>query len=131
EDAKDFDDAVYCKPLPQGGFTLYVAIADVSHYVKPHSALDQEALNRGNSVYFPQQVIPMLPEVLSNELCSLKPHVNRLAEVCEMSISATGQITHYQFLEGVIKSHARLTYNQVYSIVKEGNTELQERYKDL
>jgi ribonuclease R len=131
EDAKDFDDAVYCQKNPNGTWTLYVAIADVSHYVKPHSALDEEALNRGNSVYFPGRVIPMLPEVLSNELCSLNPYVNRLTLTCEMSISATGKITSYKFHETVIKSHARLTYNDVYAAVEQNDKALQEKYHVL
>lgn len=130
EDAKDFDDAVYCKHA-KNGWILYVAIADVSHYVKPHSALDQEAFNRGNSVYFPGRVIPMLPEVLSNELCSLKPQVDRLTQVCEMTITATGKIARYQFHEAVIKSHARLTYNEVYGAIIEKNPDLQNRLKEL
>ena len=131
EDAKDFDDAVYCTPRSKGGWTLYVAIADVSHYVKEKGALDQEALNRGNSVYFPGRVIPMLPEVLSNDLCSLNPYVNRLTLVCEMAIGATGKITSYKFHEAVIKSHARLTYNDVYAAVEKNDVTLQERFKDL
>lgn len=130
EDAKDFDDAVYCAPR-KGGWSLYVAIADVSHYVKEKGALDGEALNRGNSVYFPGRVIPMLPEVLSNDLCSLNPYVNRLTLVCEMAISAAGKITGYKFHEAVIKSHARLTYNDVYAAVEKNDVELQERYKEL
>lgn len=131
EDAKDFDDAVYCEPRPQGGWLLYVAIADVGHYVKLGSSLDKEALNRGNSVYFPGRVIPMLPEVLSNELCSLKPNVNRLTMVCEMVISATGKVTRFHFAEAVIKSHARLTYNEVYSMVKQNDKILQEKHQHL
>jgi ribonuclease R len=112
EDARDFDDAVYCKK--QGsGWKLYVAIADVSHYVQPESALDVEAHNRGTSVYFPDYVVPMLPEVLSNGLCSLNPKVDRLCMVCEMDISAEGRVTSSRFYEGVMYSHARLTYNQV------------------
>ncbi len=118
EDAKDFDDAVYCEKRGTG-WILYVAIADVSHYVLSQTALDTEALNRGNSVYFPARVIPMLPEVLSNELCSLKPKVDRLSMICEMHISATGKITRYQFHEGVIRSKARLTYNQVYEMMQQ------------
>jgi ribonuclease R len=131
EDAKDFDDAVYCEPREKGGWTLYVAIADVSHYVKPRRPLDEEALNRGNSVYFPGRVIPMLPEVLSNGLCSLNPNVNRLAMVCEMSISTTGKIMTYRFHEAVFKSYARLTYNKVYAMVEQGDKELQKEYRDL
>ena len=112
EDAKDFDDAVYCEPQNKG-WRLWVAIADVSHYVTPESALDKEAQMRGTSVYFPGHVVPMLPEVLSNGLCSLKPKVDRLALVCEMQINSSGKMTSYQFSEAVIHSHARLTYNQV------------------
>lgn len=113
EDARDFDDAVYCETKPSGGWRLYVAIADVSHYVMVDSALDREAKLRGTSVYFPDLVVPMLPEVLSNELCSLKPGVDRLAMVCEMTISANGNISGYKFYEAVIHSQARLTYTQV------------------
>lgn len=131
EDAKDFDDAVYCKPTKDGGYCLYVAIADVSHYVKPGSALDTEALNRGNSVYFPERVIPMLPEELSNNLCSLKPKVNRLVLVCEMQINKQGNVTKYDFYDGMIKSHARLTYTQVYAMGVENDKKLQEEYRDV
>ncbi len=113
EDARDFDDAVYCEPLKEGGWLLYVAIADVGHYVKPGTALDTEAELRGNSVYFPSRVIPMLPEVLSNELCSLKPHQDRLSMVSEMRVSAEGKLLGHRFYEAVIHSHARLTYHQV------------------
>jgi ribonuclease R len=113
EDAKDFDDAVYCKPKPKGGFQLYVAIADVSHYVAVDSALDQEAARRGNSVYFPEKVIPMLPEVLSNGICSLKPLVDRLCMVMEMAITAEGKIQRTRVYRAAIHSHARLTYTQV------------------
>ncbi|KPJ67383.1 MAG: hypothetical protein AMJ43_03735 [Coxiella sp. DG_40] len=115
EDAKDFDDAIYCEPHPRGGWRLYVAIADVGYYVKADTALDQEALVRGNSVYFPGVVIPMLPEVLSNELCSLQPNVDRLCMVCDMCISKEGKVNRYSFYEAVMCSHARLTYNQVVS----------------
>ena len=133
EDARDFDDAVYCEPKKSGGWRLFVAIADVSHYVKPGSALDNEAANRGTSVYFPRHVIPMLPEVLSNGLCSLNPDVDRLAMVCEMTISARGRISGYKFYESVIRSHARLTYNTVWemlSLSSEGKT-LREQYQPL
>lgn len=112
ETAKDFDDAVYCEKQGKG-YRLLVAIADVSHYVKTGDALDKEARLRGNSVYFPRRVIPMLPEVLSNEMCSLKPDVDRLALVCEMSISGTGEIKRYEFKEAVFHSAARLTYTNV------------------
>lgn len=117
EDAKDFDDAVYCERSRLGNFTLYVAIADVSHYVAPGSPLDAEAWRRGNSVYFPEHVVPMLPEKLSNGLCSLKPDVDRLAMVCEMRIDKFGEITRFQFFEGIIHSHARLTYTQVAQVL--------------
>jgi ribonuclease R len=127
EDAKDFDDAVYCEPGPRGTAKLFVAIADVSHYVKPASALDLEAQNRGNSVYFPGHVIPMLPEVLSNGLCSLKPEVDRLVMVCEMDISRAGKVTGFQFFEGVIWSHARLTYTEVADMLEAPDSELRER----
>lgn len=111
-DAKDFDDAVYCEKQAHG-WGLYVAIADVSHYVQPNTALDQEAFLRGNSVYFPSRVIPMLPEALSNNLCSLKPQVDRLVMVCQMSIDNQGVITHYQFYPAIIHSCARLIYDDV------------------
>jgi ribonuclease R len=114
ETARDFDDAVYCEPLGRSGFRLIVAIADVSHYVKPHDALDTEGYERGNSVYFPRRVIPMLPAALSNGLCSLNPEVDRLSMVCDMQISSTGSIKEYRFYPAVIFSHARLTYNQVW-----------------
>jgi ribonuclease R len=125
EDARDFDDAVFCEKLSGwklfsgGGYRLYVAIADVSHYVKVGSALDQEAEVRGTSVYFPERVVPMLPEELSNGLCSLNPHVDRLAMVCEITLSKSGKMTDYQFYEGVIHSHARLTYNKVSSMLEQ------------
>ena len=113
EDARDFDDAVYCEPLRMGRWRLMVAIADVSHYVQPGSALDSEAWNRGTSVYFPGQVVPMLPEKLSNGLCSLNPEVDRLCMVCEMTINGRGEVSRFQFFEGVMHSRARLTYTQV------------------
>ncbi len=113
EDARDFDDAVYCEQRRGGGYRLVVAIADVAYYVKTGSALDREAYQRGTSVYFPQYVVPMLPEKLSNGLCSLRPDVDRLAMVCDMTISAQGRISGYQFYEAVIRSAERLTYTQV------------------
>lgn len=112
EDARDFDDAVFAEKH-KDGWRLWVAIADVSHYVKPGSALDTEAQQRGTSVYFPNFVVPMLPEVLSNGLCSLKPKVDRLALVCEMNISAKGRVTDFRFAEALICSHERLTYTRV------------------
>jgi ribonuclease R len=119
EDARDFDDAVHCQPRARGGWTLTVAIADVSHYVSVGSALDKEAFERGNSVYFPNHVVPMLPEKLSNGLCSLNPVEDRLCMVCEMQISAEGDINRYQFYEAVMHSHARMTYTQVAHILAE------------
>ncbi|MEK8046040.1 ribonuclease R [Ideonella margarita] len=120
EDARDFDDAVYCEPWSSGrgknaqtGWRLLVAIADVSHYVKPGEALDKDAFERATSVYFPRRVIPMLPEKLSNGLCSLNPDVPRLSMVCDMLIDSDGQTTAYQFYPAVINSHARLTYTEV------------------
>ena len=111
-DAKDFDDAVYCN-FVDGAYNLYVAIADVSHYVVPNSALDNEAYLRSTSVYFPKQVIPMLPEKISNGLCSLNPHVDRLVICCQMKISTSGEITEYKVYNGVIHSAARLTYSKM------------------
>jgi len=121
EDARDFDDAVYCEKRKNGGWRLWVAIADVSHYVRPDSALDEEAAIRGNSVYFPERVVPMLPEALSNGLCSLKPGVDRLAMVCEMELSHAGALTRYHFYESIIHSHARLTYTQVGEVLEKGS----------
>lgn len=108
EDARDFDDAVFCERKEKGGFRMIVAIADVSHYVKEGTPLDQEAWQRGTSVYFPSNVIPMLPEKLSNGLCSLKPKVDRLCFACEMQISPQGEILEYDFYAAVMHSHARL-----------------------
>jgi ribonuclease R len=120
EDARDFDDAVYCEPVRVGkanGFRMIVAIADVSHYVKPNDALDVDALLRATSVYFPRRVIPMLPEKLSNGLCSLKPEVDRLSLVCDAVVSADGEVSAYQFYPAVMHSAARLTYTQVAAIL--------------
>ena len=114
ETARDFDDAVVAKREGKG-FRLWVAIADVSHYVRSGDALDLDARERGTSVYFPRRVIPMLPEKLSNGLCSLNPNVDRLAMVCEMEIGARGQVTRYQFYPAVFRSRARLTYTQVWA----------------
>ncbi|TRX52823.1 ribonuclease R [Thalassomonas sp. M1454] len=130
EDARDFDDAVYCQKHENGGWTLWVAIADVSYYVRPGTALDGEAIKRGNSVYFPQQVIPMLPEVLSNGLCSLNPDVDRLCMVTEMSINAQGKLTSAEFYPAVMRSHARFTYTNVAAIL-EGDTELRSQHQAL
>ena len=120
EDARDFDDAVYAEPAKIGrakGWRLVVAIADVSHYVKPGEPLDNDAYERATSVYFPRRVIPMLPERLSNGLCSLNPNEERLAMVCDMLVSATGEIHAYQFFPSVICSQARLTYTEVAAIL--------------
>jgi ribonuclease R len=120
EDARDFDDAVYCEPIKIGrakGYRLIVAIADVSHYVKPNDALDVDALERSTSVYFPRRVIPMLPEKLSNGLCSLNPDVDRLTLVCDAVITAKGEIKAYQFYPAVIHSAARLTYTEVAAVL--------------
>ncbi|AIR04951.1 exoribonuclease R [Cedecea neteri] len=130
EDARDFDDAVFCEKKRGGGWRLWVAIADVSYYVRPPTALDNEARNRGTSVYFPSQVVPMLPEVLSNGLCSLNPQVDRLCMVCEMTISAAGRLTGYKFYEAVMSSHARLTYTKVWHMLQ-GDQELREQYAPL
>jgi len=113
ETARDFDDAVYCEQSGKG-FRLVVAIADVSHYVHDGDALDRDARERGTSVYFPRRVIPMLPEALSNELCSLKPDVDRLCMACDMTIDAHGRIRSYGFYPGLMRSRARLTYTQVW-----------------
>ena len=125
EDARDFDDAVYCEPLSKGrgaikGWRLLVAIADVSHYVENGSAIDVDAYDRATSVYFPRRVIPMLPEKLSNGLCSLNPEVERLCMVCDMVVTAEGEVEAYQFYPAVMFSHARFTYTEVAAIL--GNT---------
>lgn len=130
EDARDFDDAVFCMPVELGtekrkkpGWRLLVAIADVSHYVRPGDALDTDAIERGTSVYFPRRVIPMLPEALSNGICSLNPDVDRLVLVCDMVIAASGakagSITAYQFYDAVIHSHARTTYTDVWAALQQ------------
>ncbi|WP_094852978.1 MULTISPECIES: ribonuclease R [Alcaligenaceae] len=130
EDARDFDDAVYCEPVELGAgqrkrpaWRLLVAIADVSHYVTPNDALDDDAVERGTSVYFPRRVIPMLPESLSNGLCSLNPNVDRLVLVCDMVIPATGAkagtVTAYQFYNAVMHSHARTTYTNVWAALQQ------------
>jgi len=138
EDARDFDDAVYCEPAKVGrgkGWRLLVAIADVSHYVQTGSALDIDAYDRATSVYFPRRVIPMLPEKLSNGLCSLNPEVDRLCMVCDMLVTGAGEIYAYQFYPAVMFSHARFTYTEVAAIL--ANTRgpeaarRKERVKDL
>jgi ribonuclease R len=128
-DARDFDDAVYCEPKPKG-WRLLVCIADVSHYVTPGSALDQEGRQRGNSVYFPDRVIPMLPEILSNGLCSLNPRVDRLCMSCEMYIDKTGNISRSRFFPAVMRSHARLTYDAVAAMLA-GDKELARQHAGL
>ncbi len=119
ETAKDFDDAVYCEREARG-LRLWVAIADVSHYVKHGDALDLDARERGTSVYFPRRVIPMLPEKLSNGICSLNPNVDRLAVVCEVEVSAQGELGRYEFYPAVFRSHARLTYTKVWADISSG-----------
>jgi len=128
-DAKDFDDAVYCEPNGKG-WRLIVAIADVSHYVKSDSALDQSAQERGNSVYFPGRVIPMLPELLSNGLCSINPAVDRLCMVCDMNVSNAGTVKSYRFYNAVMKSHARMIYDDVAAML-EGDAQLRQRFAEL
>ncbi len=130
EDARDFDDAVFCQKTPKG-WKLLVAIADVSHYVKIGTELDKEAQKRSTSVYFPEQVIPMLPEILSNGLCSLNPDVDRLCMVCELLIDLEGKVTRSRFFEAVMRSHARLTYTEVSKILVDGDKALSEKYKSL
>ncbi|WP_037375339.1 ribonuclease R [Sedimenticola selenatireducens] len=129
-DARDFDDAVYCEAKPKG-WRLLVCIADVSSYVKPGSALDREAKLRGNSVYFPDRVIPMLPEVLSNGLCSLNPAVDRLCMTCELYVNKEGVVTRSRFFEAVMRSQARLTYDQVAEMLIEGDPELCTTHAEL
>lgn len=135
ESARDFDDAIYCEPRPRGGYRLLVAIADVSHYVRPGTPLDEEAVNRSTSVYFPDHVVPMLPEKLSNGLCSLNPGVDRLCMVADMTISAAGNISSYTFYQAVMLSHARLTYNKVSDMLERPDSEpgyrLCEQYADV
>ncbi len=138
EDARDFDDAVYCEPFTRGrgktmfeGFRLIVAIADVSHYVKPGEPIDDDAYERATSVYFPRRVIPMLPEKLSNGLCSLNPEQDRLAMVCDMIVALDGRIDAYQFFPAVINSHARLTYTEVAAVLANTRGPEAQRRADL
>jgi ribonuclease R len=135
EDARDFDDAIFCERRARGGYRLVVAIADVSHYVRAGTPLDEEAINRGNSVYFPDHVVPMLPEKLSNGLCSLNPDVDRLCVVADMNISAAGRISGYKFYQAVMHSHARLTYNKVAAMLQWPDSEksqaLREQYASV
>ena len=130
EDARDFDDAVYVESNDKG-WRLLVAIADVSHYVELDTALDKEAHERGTSVYFPERVIPMLPEVLSNGLCSLNPEVDRLCMVCDMQLDKKGKVESFNFFEGVMRSHCRFTYTKVAEVIEDENSKLRKEYKDL
>ncbi|MGD8311352.1 MAG: ribonuclease R [Gammaproteobacteria bacterium] len=130
EDARDFDDAVFCEPT-RNGWRLLVAIADVSHYVLPDTALDREALERGNSVYFPERVVPMLPEVLSNGLCSLNPGVDRLCLACEMLFNSEGRMIRSRFVDGLMRSHARLTYSEAAAILVERDQQARRHREDL
>ncbi|MDH5856615.1 ribonuclease R [Lampropedia aestuarii] len=134
EDARDFDDAVYCEPAKVGrgkGWRLLVAIADVSHYVKSGEAIDVDAFERATSIYFPRRVIPMLPEKLSNGLCSLNPGVDRLCMVCDMLVNAKGEVHAYQFYPAVMHSHARMTYTQVADILANTRGPLAQQYDSL
>ncbi len=128
EDARDFDDAIYCKKT-RAGFRLIVAIADVSHYVEPGSEMDEEAYSRGTSVYFPRKVIPMLPEKVSNYLCSLVPNEDRLVLACDMSISEEGEINSFEFYEAVINSRKRLTYTLVQDLID--SSSIDGRYESI
>jgi len=130
DDSRDFDDAVYAKPS-ENGWKLIVAIADVSHYISENSALDIEAFDRGNSVYFPHRVVPMLPEVISNGLCSLNPNVERLCMACEMSIDSLGELIDYKFYPALMLSHARLTYSQVSEILENKQSSLRDSYRNV
>jgi len=129
-DSRDFDDAVFCEAT-KDGWRLLVAIADVAHYVHPDTALDREAFDRGNSVYFPERVIPMLPEVLSNGLCSLNPDVDRLCLVCEMMFDKDGQMTGSRFVDAVMRSHARFTYHEVAAILVDRDKQVSKQYRQL
>ena len=131
EDARDFDDAVYCEPIARKGWRLIVAIADVSHYVEPGGALDREAQLRSTSVYFPRRVIPMLPERLSNGICSLNPAVDRTALVCDLVIGSKGAINAYQFYPALIRSQARLTYTEVWEALSIPDSPAQRRQQAL
>ena len=124
-DARDYDDAVFAEPRPGGGWRLVVAIADVAHYVRRGSALDAEARERGNSLYLPDRVVPMLPEALSNGVCSLLPAVDRLAVVCEMRVSDKGRVTGWEFSDAVIRSRARLTYDSVAAFLRGGGLDVE------
>ncbi len=130
EDSRDFDDAVFAEPTNKG-WKLVVAIADVSHYVKEGSDLDNDAIDRGNSVYFPRRVVPMLPEALSNGLCSINPDVERLCMTCEMNIDSEGNLLDYKFYPAVMLSHARLTYTKVSQILEHHDQALTSEYASV
>ncbi|AEO08895.1 VacB protein [Buchnera aphidicola str. Ak (Acyrthosiphon kondoi)] len=132
EDARDFDDAVFCKKKSnsEAGWNLWVAIADVSFYIQPDTPLDKEALERGTSIYFPSSVIPMLPEKISTDLCSLNPNVERLCLICEMSLSNQGELIDYKHYEAIICSHGRFTYNEIFKIWN-GDIFLRSKYKEF
>ena len=129
-DARDFDDAVWCERL-DNGWRLMVAIADVAHYVSAGSALDKEAVDRGTSVYFPGRVVPMLPEVLSNGLCSLNPEVDRLCMLCELTLDEKAKVKKTRFHNGIMRSHARLTYDQVSEMLTDNASELRYKHAPL
>jgi ribonuclease R len=130
EDSRDFDDAVFAEPTDRG-WRLYVAIADVSHYIPEGSALDNDAIERGNSVYFPHRVVPMLPEAISNGLCSLNPDLERLCMICEMNMDSLGELLDYKFYPAVMLSHARLTYTKVNDILINKSSELRKEYANV
>ncbi|MGE4575382.1 MAG: ribonuclease R [Candidatus Pseudothioglobus sp.] len=130
DDSRDFDDAVYAKPS-KDGWKLIVAIADVSHYVSEGSSLDAESFERGNSVYFPHKVVPMLPETISNGLCSLNPNVERLCMACEMNVNPLGELLDYKFYSAVMLSHARLTYGQVNEILESKKSPLRNKFSNV
>ncbi len=130
-DSRDFDDAVYAEKRRGGGFRLVVAIADVSHYVKPETPMDEEAFERGTSTYFPGYVVPMLPETLSNGICSLNPDVERLCMVCDMSIDAGGTVKRSKFYAGLMRSHARLTYQRVWQAIGEHDADARDELADV
>ena len=130
-DARDFDDAVFAEPRRGGGWRLVVAIADVSHYVRVGSALDKEAYERSTSTYFPGFVVPMLPETLSNGICSLNPKVERLCMVCDMQVEASGEVVKSKFYDAVMRSHARLTYDKVWQAIGLEDTDAQHEVADV
>ena len=130
ENARDFDDAVYVRRNGQG-YELFVSIADVAHYVRPETALDQEAYARATSVYFPDRAIPMLPEALSNGICSLNPDEDRLTKTAWIEFNGKGEAIRSRFFDSVIRSHARMTYTKVRRILVDKDPECLVRYRDL